>query len=179
MHFKIAVILCALYFITSAWSNGLSKAQIETVAKMYKGNEKSLKKICKMAEHFGIKNPKLFECGPENPESTVLEKFLIALATDDNTIAGESKEGKVIDADTVVLYIELFHSFDVDGNGVISGEECPNLVKILTKTIDMSENIKEKKLAVEKLENNVATLNDEINLAEFLKIIIPFEIDIE
>ncbi|XP_050419788.1 uncharacterized protein LOC126832829 isoform X2 [Adelges cooleyi] len=151
MHFKIAVILCALYFITSAWSNGLSKAQIETVAKMYK----------------------------ENPESTVLEKFLIALATDDNTIAGESKEGKVIDADTVVLYIELFHSFDVDGNGVISGEECPNLVKILTKTIDMSENIKEKKLAVEKLENNVATLNDEINLAEFLKIIIPFEIDIE
>ncbi|XP_050419798.1 uncharacterized protein LOC126832829 isoform X4 [Adelges cooleyi] len=145
MHFKIAVILCALYFITSAWSNGLSKAQIETAINMYK----------------------------EYPDYAALKNYLLTLATDDTTKAGESKEGKVIDAGGVVFYIDLFQSFDVDGNGVISKEECSALVKMLTSRI------KEKKLAVEIPENIVAALNDEINLAEFLKIIIAFEIDIE
>ncbi|XP_050444071.1 uncharacterized protein LOC126847733 [Adelges cooleyi] len=36
MHFKCALVFCALYFLTSAWSTGLNSYQLETLQNLYK-----------------------------------------------------------------------------------------------------------------------------------------------
>ncbi|XP_050422200.1 uncharacterized protein LOC126834371 [Adelges cooleyi] len=89
MHFKSAVIVCAVYFFTSAWSSGLSRNQIEELIELYNNheNQNNIPKITNlMTNFFGIKNhEEVFTYNKNEAKYANFKNLLIALAYKDKT----------------------------------------------------------------------------------------------
>ncbi|XP_050444054.1 uncharacterized protein LOC126847720 [Adelges cooleyi] len=116
MHFKSALIVCAVYFLTSAWSIELNSDQLEELKKLYENCKKTTNGISKdeiahvVKETFGIEWENLqtnFEYHSNLPDSVNLINLLWALAATDNQTIDKVKVNALI-SNEVSIFLEEF-----------------------------------------------------------------------
>ncbi|XP_050421920.1 uncharacterized protein LOC126834196 isoform X2 [Adelges cooleyi] len=170
MHFKSAVILCALYLITSAWSFGLNSEQLTEIIRLYENHKMSSSEITAETitkfkkEFFGIQEPeKIIPCDsspklPTEPTAMTeddtctdeanavdLKKLLLTLAYEDKK-THDSFKTQMLTYFEVEFFLRVFteHAMSSDQNGCIGVQQLPELLKDLKLKKTEIENIVEK-----------------------------------
>ncbi|XP_050444108.1 uncharacterized protein LOC126847755 [Adelges cooleyi] len=176
MHFKSTLIVCAVYFLSSAWSNGLTGDQLTRLSEVFKDykitidqvDQKKLGQI--IEESFGIRydEPESFGYTLGQPDSMNLVNLLRNLPyrlnacsyniDSDNTF--QVKRLRTIDV-TVFLDEFVQHIISNDQPGYLTFEQLSKLFKDW-KTFNKALNAKIKEL---KLKNDV---NYVMNAVDFL-----------
>ncbi|XP_050424263.1 uncharacterized protein LOC126835611 [Adelges cooleyi] len=156
MHFKSAVILCALYLLTSAWSIGLNSKQLIEIIRLYDNHTMSASKITKnnitqlMKEFFEIQEPEeLFDCDSNGGIDVDLNKLLLTLAYNDK-ITHDCFKTQMLTSFEVEFFLRVFteHAISPDQDGYISLQQLPGVLKYLkvddTEIQKVVENLKVK-----------------------------------
>ncbi|XP_050422227.1 uncharacterized protein LOC126834388 [Adelges cooleyi] len=161
MHFKSAVILCALYFITSAWSIGLNSEQLCVIIKLYENHNITEKNITQLTkEFFGIREPKeLFDCDSNGTNSVDLKKWLLKLAYKDKK-TNDSFETQMLTPFEVEFFLSVFteHANGSNQDGCLSLQQLPSVLKDLKLDDTEIEKVVEK-LKVKHKKRNFLKLN--------------------
>ncbi|XP_050431231.1 uncharacterized protein LOC126839855 [Adelges cooleyi] len=116
MHFKSALIVCAVSFLTSAWSAGLDREQLESLAKLFEGpkngkhlvNEKQIAQF--VHESFGMNynnHDTFYEHESNEFDSLILQYLLIPLA-EYNKKGSDKNQGKRLTPYEVRFFLEQF-----------------------------------------------------------------------
>ncbi|XP_050444492.1 uncharacterized protein LOC126848034 [Adelges cooleyi] len=114
MHFKSAVILCAVNFISSVWSTGLNKDQIEICIRMSDPSNPGILhyiRIIKdlMKSGFGIEKPEeIFQHDPRDYYCHTFKRAFLALAYSDNKTS-DSFGVPMLTTFEIEYYINKFH----------------------------------------------------------------------
>ncbi|XP_050421148.1 uncharacterized protein LOC126833704 [Adelges cooleyi] len=170
MHFKSAVIVCALYLLTSAWSIGLNSTQLSEIINLYESHKMSASPITSqnitklLKESFGIQKPEeLFDCDSNGVYYVDLKELLLTLAYEDKK-KHDSFETKMLTSFEVEFFLSLFieHVNITDQNGYSGPEQLPSVLKDLKLNNTEIENI------IEKLKDKKKTVQFVINEADFL-----------
>ncbi|XP_050421162.1 uncharacterized protein LOC126833709 [Adelges cooleyi] len=164
MHVKSAVILCAFYFLTSAWSIGLNSSQLKQIINLYESHKMPASRITSqnitklLKESFGIQKPEeLFDCDSN------LKELLLTLAYEDKK-KHDSFETQMLTPFEVEFFLSVFveHVNITDQDGCLGPEQLPGVLKDLKLENTEIENI------VEKLKDKKETVQFVINEADFL-----------
>ncbi|XP_050444100.1 uncharacterized protein LOC126847748 [Adelges cooleyi] len=158
MHFKSALIVCVVYFLTSAWSVGLNSDQLIELNKLF-GNhkkcthgvdEEDVSKVVR--EFFGIKwkRPEInFAFYPNEPDSINLSNLLRVLAEKDKRSDNiKAKIHKYFDVNFFLdEFITVCESYDQPG--YLNLQQLSEVFSYWeTITVRLNEKIKELKIAI-------------------------------
>ncbi|XP_050421636.1 uncharacterized protein LOC126834045 [Adelges cooleyi] len=114
MHFKNAIIVCAVYFLTSAWSIGLNSDQLIQANKRFETDNKCKNGICEeefkkfVTEYFGIAWKRPQHLGYNSTDSDCMNvcRLLKKLATKDKS--SDKLKDKILTPLEVKLYVDEF-----------------------------------------------------------------------
>ncbi|XP_050427981.1 uncharacterized protein LOC126837979 [Adelges cooleyi] len=163
MHFKIAVILCALYFVTMTKSVGVNLNQVKLIVDLVKESENTVDEIppeqfiAKLVE-LGVKNVRdwKYEAGTTDGQKT--QSVMVYLAKNNKT------EDKWVitnlSSQEVVVYLSLFTYNDKHGS-IEDGLLNPDEVKSIVEALRLSQGEKDSLAGFFKDDETV-------NFAEFL-----------
>ncbi|XP_050423698.1 uncharacterized protein LOC126835265 [Adelges cooleyi] len=163
MHFKTAVILCALYFVTITHSVGVNQDQVKMIVEFVKPHENAIDQIPpeKFEEKFremGVKDVTGFTYETGTKDGQKVQNVMVFLAKNNKT----SDDWKILRLSTyeVTIFLSLFRHHDKigdDNDGLVNSKEVQNIIK------DLSLNENEKNRLAGKFKGDVT-----INFAEFI-----------
>ncbi|XP_050425070.1 uncharacterized protein LOC126836087 [Adelges cooleyi] len=184
MHFKSAVILCAVIFFSSARSTGLNRGQIVRCMKLY------AKQITQtaifaanitniMKNQFGIEYPKhVFEYKPNEPVYVNLKNLFLALAYEDKKIS-DSFEVVMLTPFEVHYFLNVFISHPKHNNqeGYLTGHQLFYVFEQLQLTEEDKTNAVHKmnelrvsyRIKVDELSAILLQIQPEIKMRKHLK----------
>ncbi|XP_050433601.1 uncharacterized protein LOC126841274 [Adelges cooleyi] len=180
MHLKSALIVCAVFFLSSAWGEGLTLEQIETFVTFYKAhfreniNTFSLEEGEELFQQLGINTmrdslkAKFIDKKPAR--ELLMASILVAVQ---DTKFEENESRMRFDRAEVEQSLHVFGTMDPGGTGLITPDEYADYVKAL-KTLVAVQEIHHPERA-EKTRQAKEVLNKfdgvtSLNLAEFIHI---------
>ncbi|XP_050429650.1 uncharacterized protein LOC126838911 [Adelges cooleyi] len=133
MHFKIAVVLCALYFVTMTQSVGVNLVQVQLIVDLVKESENTVDEIppeqfiSKLVE-MGVDNVEgwNYEAGTTDGQKT--QSLMVYLAKNNKT--EDSWEFTSLSSQEVIVYLSLFTYHDKQGpvvDGLVNHKELENI----------------------------------------------------
>ncbi|XP_050440962.1 protein PFC0760c-like [Adelges cooleyi] len=136
MHFKSAVILCALYFVTVTQSIGLSRMQINDIIDVfgnykYCENELPMEKVLEITKILGLKDMSAFEFKKDMNNNQTLQDLLVFLANNDKK--SDDWMFRILTSFEVQLLVSLFEAQDRMGNndGLLEYSEVLQVIDAL------------------------------------------------
>ncbi|XP_050434857.1 uncharacterized protein LOC126842046 [Adelges cooleyi] len=165
MHFKIAVILCALYFVTMTQSVGINQDQIKKVVDLVKKNENAKDQITpenirKLLTDLGVEEKNLEGCTYEadTKDGKKVQSIIVFLTKNKKT--EDLWTLKNLSSQEVIVYLSLFIHYDKEGgdlDGLVDSDELKKIIEAL------SLNDGEKEILTGKFQDDPT-----VNFAEFL-----------
>ncbi|XP_050420406.1 uncharacterized protein LOC126833238 [Adelges cooleyi] len=137
MHFKSAVILCMLYFVTVTQSAGINKRQAKDIVSLFKEyetykNEIPKQNIWDLGLKLGMKSMSHFTYNTDVSDAHKAQDLLILLADNDKSSDCWQKEN--VSSFEVTIIVTVFRKFDQKRNndGLIDYEELKDLIASLS-----------------------------------------------
>ncbi|XP_050427245.1 uncharacterized protein LOC126837379 [Adelges cooleyi] len=147
MHFKNAVILCMLYFVTVTQSAGLNEQQAADIVDFFNDFETTTNEIPKedivsFGIDIGMKDMNDFTYNEALTDAQKAQDLLILLANNDKTSDRWTK--KNVSSFEVTIIVTVFRKFDekVVNDGLIDYNELKNLVDSLSLTQEFKDDLK-------------------------------------
>ncbi|XP_050427125.1 uncharacterized protein LOC126837313 [Adelges cooleyi] len=137
MHFKSAVILCMLYFVTVTQSAGLNERQVGRIVILFKDHESltnhvSREAILDVIEELGMKDKSGFTYNTDVSDARKAQDLLIFLA--DNDKKTDCWKENNVSSYEVKIIVTVFREFDKKGkhDGLIDHDELEDLITALS-----------------------------------------------
>ncbi|XP_050424275.1 uncharacterized protein LOC126835619 [Adelges cooleyi] len=137
MHFKTAVILCALYLLTSARSIGLNSTQLCEIIDLYENHKMSAGRIAEekitqlMENFFGIQeSKKLFDRDSNGNNAVDLKMLLLTLAYKDKK-THDCFQTQMLTPFEVEFFLSVFteHANSSNQDGRLSLQQLPGVLE--------------------------------------------------
>ncbi|XP_050443975.1 uncharacterized protein LOC126847636 isoform X2 [Adelges cooleyi] len=163
MQFKIAVILCALYFVTMTQSIGLNIFKVRTIIDLFKKHKShedqvSPDEINEIFKNMGVQDMTGFTYEADMKDGRKVQSVMVFLAKNNKTFDHWMIQS--LSTHEVTIYLSLFRNHEEkkgDADGLVNSEKFQNIIQAL------SLNDEEKKSLADYFEGYSA-----INFAEFL-----------
>ncbi|XP_050435496.1 uncharacterized protein LOC126842527 [Adelges cooleyi] len=170
MHFKSAVILFALYFVTAAQSVALNEIQLDEIRLLFRTYENGIYNISKddivsMGESIGMNNISDFVYKQGVANAIQLLDLLVFLANNDKK-TDDIKKSSLLPYE-VKFYVDLFSKKDREGNkdGLLGYDEVMEVIDALD--LENWTSFDYSKSALQCLKNGFE-INKKINASDFL-----------
>ncbi|XP_050423794.1 uncharacterized protein LOC126835336 [Adelges cooleyi] len=164
MHFKSAVIFCALYFVTMTQSIGLTRNIINRIVVEFERVENSIDQISpneieEIIKDMGVQDLSGFTYEADTKDGRKVQQLLVLLAQTDKPSDHWLK--RRLSSQEVTIYLNLFEYHDQKGgefDGLINSKELNKIVEALNL------NESEKQMLTGRFEGDLT-----INFAEFIQ----------
>ncbi|XP_050424718.1 uncharacterized protein LOC126835897 isoform X3 [Adelges cooleyi] len=147
MHFKRAVILCALYFVTMTQSIGLTRSIIEKIVVEFERFENSVDQISpneieKIINDMGVQDLSGFTYEADTKDGRKVQQLLVLLAKTD--MPSDHWLKRRFATHEVTIYLNLFRYHDENGgveDGLLDFKELKNVIQALSLNEDEKESL--------------------------------------
>ncbi|XP_050424203.1 uncharacterized protein LOC126835571 [Adelges cooleyi] len=145
MHFKIAVILCALYFVTMTQSVGVNQGQVKRIVDLVKKDENAKDQITpedisKVLTELGVKNLAGYIYEADTKDGQKVQSIIVFLTKNQKT--EDHWMTTSLSSQEVIVYLSLFVHNDKE-EGDLDGLVNPAELKKIIEALSLNDSQKE------------------------------------